>query len=47
MSGQVDVFNLFNSNAILTTNENYGSSYDYVNTFLQGRMVRLAFQLRF
>jgi hypothetical protein len=47
MSGQVDVFNVFNGNAILTTNENYGSSYDFVNTFLQGRLVRVAFQMKF
>ena len=46
-SGQLDVFNLLNGNAILTTNENYGSTYDQVNTFLQGRLIRLAFQAKF
>ena len=47
MSGQIDVFNIFNGNAVLTSNENFGSSYDQVNTFLQGRIIRVAFQLRY
>ena len=47
MSGQIDVFNIFNGNAVLTSNENFGSTYDQVNTFLQGRIIRVAFQLRY
>jgi Carboxypeptidase regulatory-like domain/TonB-dependent Receptor Plug Domain len=47
LSGQVDIFNLFNGNAVLTSNENFGTTYDQVNSFLQGRLFRLAVQLKF
>lgn len=47
VSGQVDVFNALNANSILTSNQAWGPTYDQVQTFLTGRMVRLAFQLKF
>lgn len=47
MSGQVDVFNALNANSILTSNQAFGPTYDQVQTFLTGRMMRLAFQMKF
>jgi hypothetical protein len=46
-SGQVDVFNALNANSILTTNQAWGPTYDQVQSFLTGRMMRLAFQMKF
>jgi hypothetical protein len=46
-SGQLDIFNAMNGNAIFTRNNSIGSSLGQVQTVLQGRIVRLAFQMRF
>jgi hypothetical protein len=46
-SGQVDLFNALNGNAIFTRNNSVGSSLGQVQSILQGRIVRLAFQMRF
>jgi hypothetical protein len=46
-SGQVDLFNALNQNAIFTRNNAVGSSLGQVTAILQGRIVRLAFQMRF
>ena len=46
-SGQVDLFNALNGNAIFSRNDAIGSSLGQVQTILQGRIVRLAFQMRF
>jgi hypothetical protein len=44
---QVDFFNALNGNAIWTTNNAIGSSLGQVQTILQGRLPRLAFQMQF
>jgi hypothetical protein len=46
-SGQVDLFNALNGNAIFTRNNSIGSSLGQVTSILQGRIVRLAFQMKF
>jgi hypothetical protein len=46
-SGQVDLFNVLNGNAIFTRNDQIGTSLGQVQTILQGRLIRLAFQMRF
>jgi hypothetical protein len=46
-SGQVDLFNALNGNAIFTRNSVIGTSLGQVQTILQGRIIRLAFQMRF
>jgi hypothetical protein len=46
-SGQVDLFNVTNSNSILTTNNAIGGSLGRINSILKGRMPRIAFQMRF
>ncbi len=46
-SAQFDMFNALNGNAIFTTNNTIGASLGQVNTILQGRIVRLAFQMKF
>jgi Carboxypeptidase regulatory-like domain len=46
-SGQVDLFNALNGNAIFARNSAIGASLGQVQTILQGRIVRLAFQMRF
>ncbi len=46
-SGQVDLFNALNGNAVFTRNNAIGGSLGQVQTILQGRVVRLAFQMRF
>ena len=46
-SGQVDLFNALNGNAIFTRNNAIGTSLGQVQSILQGRIVRLAFQMRF
>jgi carboxypeptidase family protein/TonB-dependent receptor-like protein len=46
-SGQMDLFNALNGNAIFTRNNSIGSSLGQVTSILQGRIVRLAFQMKF
>ncbi len=46
-SGQVDLFNALNGNTIFGRNNAVGGSLGDVTTILQGRLVRLAFQMRF
>jgi hypothetical protein len=45
-SGQVDWFNLLNGNAVFTRNSAVGNSLGQIQTILQGRMVRVAFQMK-
>ena len=47
MSGQIDFFNVLNGNAIFARQDAVGNSLGDVTTILQGRLIRLAFQLRF
>jgi hypothetical protein len=46
-TGQVDLFNALNGNAIFTQNNSIGASLGQVQSILQGRMMRLGFQMRF
>ena len=46
-SGQVDLFNALNQNAIFARNSSIGASLGQVQQILQGRIMRLAFQMRF
>jgi hypothetical protein len=46
-SGQVDLFNALNGSAIFTRNNSIGNSLGQVQSILQGRIVRLAFQFKF
>jgi hypothetical protein len=45
-SGQVDWFNLLNGNAVFTRNSQVGASLGQIQTILQGRLTRLAFQMK-
>jgi hypothetical protein len=45
-SGQVDWFNLFNGNAVFARNSAVGNSLGQIQTILQGRLMRLAFQMK-
>jgi hypothetical protein len=45
-SGQIDWFNLLNGNAVFTRNSAVGSSLGQIQTILQGRLMRLAFQMK-
>ena len=45
-SGQIDWFNLLNGNAVFTRNSQVGSSLGQIQTILQGRLTRLAFQMK-
>jgi hypothetical protein len=45
-SGQVDWFNILNGNAVFTRNSAVGSSLGQIQTILQGRILRLAFQMK-
>ena len=45
-SGQVDWFNLLNGNAVFTRNSQVGNSLGQIQTILQGRLMRLAFQMK-
>jgi len=44
---QVDLFNVFNSNSILTQNNAIGASLGQVNSIQLGRTPRIAFQMKF
>jgi hypothetical protein len=46
-SGQVDFFNALNGNAVFSRINAVGTSLGQVETILQGRVMRLAFQMRF
>ena len=46
-SGQVDLFNALNGSAIFSRNSSIGNSLGQVQSILQGRIVRLALQMRF
>ena len=46
-SGQVDLFNALNGNAIFARNNSIGNSLGQVQSILQGRIVRLALQMKF
>jgi hypothetical protein len=43
----IDLYNVFNSNAIMTTNQNYGPSLGNVMRIIQGRLVRITLQVKF
>lgn len=45
-SGQIDWFNLLNGNAIFSQVSQVGSSLGQIQTILQGRLTRLAFQMK-
>jgi hypothetical protein len=45
-TGQIDVFNVLNSNSIWSTNDQIGNSLGQVQTIQPGRMPRLVFQMR-
>lgn len=45
-SGQLDWFNLLNGNAVFTRNSAVGNSLGQIQTILQGRLTRLAFQMK-
>jgi hypothetical protein len=45
-SGQIDWFNLLNGNAVFTRNSQVGASLGQIQTILQGRLTRLAFQMK-
>ena len=45
-SGQIDWFNLLNGNAVFTRNSQVGTSLGQIQTILQGRLTRLAFQMK-
>ena len=47
ISGQVDLFNALNGNAIFARQNRVGNSLGEVPTILQGRLMRLAFQMKF
>ena len=44
---QVDLFNVFNSNSILTQNNAIGANLGQVNSIQLGRTPRIAFQMKF
>jgi hypothetical protein len=44
---QADFFNALNGNAIFARNNSIGATLGQVTTILQGRMMRLAFQMKF
>jgi hypothetical protein len=46
-SGQIDLFNALNQNSIWARNSSIGTSLGQVQQILQGRIMRLAFQMRF
>jgi hypothetical protein len=46
-SVQFDIFNLLNSNSILSVVETYGSSLDHPSSILQGRLFAIGAQLNF
>ena len=43
----VDVYNIFNSNVVLTQNQNFGSALGQPQQVLQGRLVRVNAQINF
>ena len=45
-SGQIDWFNLLNGNAVFSRNSQVGNSLGQIQTILQGRLTRLAFQMK-
>ena len=46
-TGQIDFFNALNGTAIFTQNNAIGASLGQVQSILQGRMMRLGFQMKF
>jgi hypothetical protein len=46
-SGQIDFFNVLNGNAIFARQDTVGNALGDVTTILQGRLTRLAFQMKF
>jgi len=45
MSGQADIYNLFNANSVIQQVDSYGSTLFQPTRVLQGRMLRLAMQM--
>ena len=43
----VDVYNLLNSNVVITQNQNFGSALGRPERVLQGRLVRVTAQIDF
>jgi hypothetical protein len=46
-SGQIDFFNVLNGNAIFARQDTVGNALGDVTTILQGRLTRVAFQMKF
>ena len=46
-TGQIHFFNALNGNAIFSQNNAIGGSLGQVQAILQGRMMRLGFQMKF
>jgi hypothetical protein len=44
---QLDLYNLFNANAVLTQNNTYGAAWQNVTMFLKGRLVKVGLQVTF
>ena len=47
LKAQFDIFNMFNSNSVLSQNTSVGGNYDKVNNILPGRAFRIGFQADF
>ena len=45
-SAQLDIYNALNASAIIAENGSYGSGYATPTRLLQGRLARLAFQVK-
>jgi hypothetical protein len=47
LQGNLDVFNVVNSNTVLAVNQTYGASWLQPTQILPGRMLKLGFQVDF
>ena len=47
LSGELDVYNVLNSSVVLSEIQTFGSALGQPQSFLQGRLARLALQMKF